>query len=118
MYLNRSNGSLGPAQLEGVEIRFASSADAAELERLRQLDSSSPLDGAGLVATVDGQLLAAISTSGKVIADPFRRTAEIVELLRLRARQLGEHELPGQEETFVGRSRRTALSLRLRQAAR
>jgi hypothetical protein len=40
-----------------------------------------------LVAIRDGVLEAAISlTSGAVVADPFRRTAATVELLRLAAR--------------------------------
>lgn len=118
MYFNRSNGHLRTASLENVEIRFASPGDTVELERLRQLDSASPLDGFGLVAEVNGRLLAAISTSGTVIADPFRRTAEVVDLLRLRARQLSEHELPGQEQGFAARSLAPARSLHPSQASR
>jgi hypothetical protein len=113
MYLNRSNGNSESASLDGVEIRLASPADAAELERLRQLDSHRGLDGVALVAEVGGRLLAAISASGEVIADPFRRTSEAVELLRLRARQLAEHQLARAADRSAATPRRPAASLRL-----
>jgi hypothetical protein len=42
-----------------------------------------------LLAEVDGQLLAALALSdGSVVADPFHRTADLIELLRARAHQL------------------------------
>jgi 3-dehydroquinate dehydratase len=42
-----------------------------------------------LVRSGDGHLVAAISTTtGVAIADPFQRTAEIVDMLRLRLSQL------------------------------
>jgi hypothetical protein len=42
-----------------------------------------------LVRSGDGHLVAAISTTtSEAIADPFRRTAEIVEMLRVRLTQL------------------------------
>jgi hypothetical protein len=56
------------------------------------------------VAEVDGNIHAAISLSdGRAIADPFRHTAELVDLLKMRAAQLtqpaeprttGRHILP------------------------
>jgi hypothetical protein len=117
MYLNRSNDSVESGSLERVEIRPTSPTDADELERLRQLDSHPALGGVALVAEVEGRLLAAISASGEVIADPFRRTAEAVELLRLRARQLGRHDRSAANHVFATRTRRLAASLRLHQAA-
>ena len=65
-------------------IRQATQADTAELERLAQLDSSRLSEGAQYaVAEVDGTIVAAVATStGRAIADPFRRTAELVEILR------------------------------------
>jgi len=72
-----------------VTLRCAEAADAAALKRLAQLDSSPPLSGPVLVADRDGELLAAIALDdGRVIADPFRPTAALVELLRARERQL------------------------------
>lgn len=49
-----------------------------------------------LLAEVEGTTVAAISLmDGHVVADPFEWTAEIVELLRLRAAQLdGRGPLP------------------------
>jgi hypothetical protein len=59
------------------------------LARLAALDSAPPLRGQALVADRNGRLLAAVSLDdGRAVADPFERTAEAVELLRLRARQV------------------------------
>ena len=71
-----------------VTIRSATVADAAALVRLAALDSSVvPADP--IVAFADGELVAAISArDGAVIADPFVRTLDTVELLRRRARQV------------------------------
>jgi hypothetical protein len=42
------------------------------------------------VAFVDGEPWAALSLDdGKIVADPFRRSASVAELLRVRARHLG-----------------------------
>jgi hypothetical protein len=81
-------------------IRPASAHDHAELERLAQLDSARPLladdpefrsrnSGLILVGTVGDELRAAYSIiERRAIANPFRRTAELVELLEVRAKQL------------------------------
>jgi hypothetical protein len=58
-------------------------AEAATVRRLAYLDSSRPLRGDVLVALVDDCPVAAVSLSdGRVVADPFERTADVVELLR------------------------------------
>lgn len=73
-----------------LTIRRARPGDAAALRRLAELDSSRPPAGEALLAELDGRPVAAIElASERVIADPFRPTAEVVELLRLRARRLG-----------------------------
>ncbi len=52
---------------------------------LAQLDSARPLTGPSLVAENDGRLVAAVSLhDGRVVADPFTPTADVVEMLRLR----------------------------------
>ena len=57
---------------------------------LAALDSSYAPAGDALVVEVGGELRAALFlSSGHVIADPFQRTAELVSMLRVRARQLG-----------------------------
>ena len=67
----------------------ATPADQPSLERLAELDSSTPPAQPVLLAEVDGVLLGALGlTDGSVIADPFRHTADLVALLRARARQL------------------------------
>ncbi|MEA2295380.1 MAG: hypothetical protein QOE86_3019 [Solirubrobacteraceae bacterium] len=66
-----------------ITIRSARDADADALVRLAALDSSRVPGGDLLVAEVDGELVAAASDAG-VIADPFRPTADVVQLLRLR----------------------------------
>jgi len=69
-----------------IIIRSPRIEEAFAVRRLAYLDSRRPLRGEVLVAFVDGEPLAAISLAdGAVVADPFRRTADVVELLRLRA---------------------------------
>jgi hypothetical protein len=69
-----------------VELRRASAADAAGLERLAQLDSARVPGGDLLVAAAGGELLAALSlATGEAIADPFVGTAHIVQALRAHA---------------------------------
>jgi hypothetical protein len=67
-----------------VVIRAARGSDGAALADLARLDSQRPLAGEALVAEQDGAVVAALA-GDRVIADPFRRTADVVELLRLRA---------------------------------
>jgi hypothetical protein len=72
-----------------MTIRYASDRDARDLARLAALDSSKVPAGALLVAEVDGELWAAVAIGrGAAIADPFRPSGPVVELLRARARQL------------------------------
>jgi len=67
-----------------LTIRPADLADLAGLDRLAALDSASPPTGDVIVAEVGGELWAAVEIdSGAAIADPFRPSGELVELLRL-----------------------------------
>jgi|1186.fasta_scaffold627490_2 hypothetical protein len=70
-----------------LKLRGATVSDAADLYRVARLDSQpSPPAGRLVVAIDDDVLVAAVAVeSGAVIADPFRSTAPIVALLRLRA---------------------------------
>jgi hypothetical protein len=69
-----------------LTIRPADLADLAGLDRLAELDSAYPPTGDTLVAEVGGELWAAIEIdTGATIADPFRPSGELVELLRLHA---------------------------------
>jgi hypothetical protein len=70
-----------------LTIRRADLADLAALDRLAALDSTTAPTGDVLVAEVAGELWAALElASGTVIADPFRPSGELVELLQLHAR--------------------------------
>jgi hypothetical protein len=64
-----------------VVIRAARGSDGEALERLARLDSQRPLTGDVLLVEQDGELVAALAAD-RVIADPFRPTADIVALLR------------------------------------
>jgi hypothetical protein len=62
-------------------------------EKLAELDSQRPLTGPALVGEIDGRPAAAISLAdGRVVADPFQPTGQLVAQLRMRARAMEEHE--------------------------
>ena len=70
-----------------LTIRRAGPEDEQTLHALAIIDSALPLTGDVVVAQHDGAVIAAISLEdGQVIADPFRPTADTVEILRLCAR--------------------------------
>jgi hypothetical protein len=63
--------------------------DRAALVSLAERDSSAAPAGPVLGLEIEGSLLAAVSLStGEAIADPFARTAELRQLLELRAVQV------------------------------
>jgi hypothetical protein len=69
-----------------VTLRLAGDGDAAALRRVAELDSQPLPPGPFLVAERAGAVDAAVSLStGALIADPFRRTAEVAALLRCHA---------------------------------
>jgi hypothetical protein len=71
-----------------VTIRRSTEQDTAALRNLAELDSRHPPAGEALLAFVAGELHAALPLDGEpALADPFRRTAALVELLSLRAAQ-------------------------------
>jgi hypothetical protein len=67
-------------------VRFATDDDRGELSRLAVLDSTVALAYPVLVGEAGGVLVAARSLAdGRVAADPFKPTADVVELLKVRA---------------------------------
>jgi hypothetical protein len=79
-----------------LTVRIGGGDDLPALWRLAELDSAAAPQPPVLIAELGDQPVAALSLEdGSVIADPFTPTIDVVELLRLRARQLrGEDELP------------------------
>jgi hypothetical protein len=76
-------------QRRSVLIRKATWTDRAALTRLAELDSAEIPVAPILLAFVHRDLRAALSLrDGAIVADPFHRTAEVVELLTLHAEQL------------------------------
>jgi hypothetical protein len=74
---------------ERLVLRRSSAEDAPALARLARLDSAPRPRGDMLVAEVDEKIVAAVPfDGGRAIADPFRPTADIVELLQARAELL------------------------------
>ena len=94
MYEEHQNDSKGnPMTDTTLTIRRAIAADAGALARLAALDSASPPTGEALLAEVDDELWAAVEIeSGTAIADPFRPSGDLVELVRLRASLAGGPE--------------------------
>ena len=90
-FWDRDSGTkLGPGGPPGwriaVTLRIAGAADAPALERLAQLDTRALPPGPHLVAEREGRIDAALSlSSSELVADPFRRTAELGALLRCQA---------------------------------
>jgi hypothetical protein len=72
-----------------IVLRPALPADADALSLLAQLVDRHVPAAPVLVATSDGEVVAALSTAtGDVVTDPFRATSDLVALLRLRSSQL------------------------------
>jgi hypothetical protein len=86
LYGHQNGGHMHAA----ITIRYAQTEDGFALARLAALDDHPPLRRDALLGFVDGELKAAVAVDGEAIADPFDHTAELVELLRLRANQRGE----------------------------
>lgn len=73
-----------------ITIRAAHADDSRSIARIAGRDSRRVPQGRLLVAVVGADIRAAISLDdGATVADPFHRTAELVEMLRLRSRAVG-----------------------------
>jgi hypothetical protein len=86
-------------------VRRARPSDDPALAALAALDSARPLTGMRIVGEVDGQIVAAVSLhDGRVVADPFEPTADVVEVLRL-------HTAGARSDAARARLRRPRLTL-------
>jgi hypothetical protein len=96
-----------------IAIRAAHDDEAGTVLRLAALDSAPAPRGDVLLAVVDGEPVAAVSLhDGRVVADPFRRTDDVVALLRLRASMVLEAQDEPRRRPQRPRARLAALSLR------
>lgn len=74
-----------------LSIRLVGPEDARTLARLAALDNRKLPRGAVLLAEIDGVPAAAIGLrDGRLVANPFQRTAEVAALLRTRRDQLNQ----------------------------
>ncbi len=72
-----------------ISIRLAGARDVDDLGTLAALAESTPLEGDVLIAEADGELWAAVQLSdGRTIADPFRPTWSLRQLLLTRRSSL------------------------------
>jgi hypothetical protein len=79
-----------PAE-ESVALRLCSVHDDDALERLALLEGRPSPRGRFVLAEVDGEIVAALPLrGGEALTDPFRPTAHLLPLLRLRAAQLDD----------------------------
>ena len=70
-------------------LRRSTAEDEPALARLARLDSALRPQGEMLVAEVEDEIVAAVPLAGgPAIADPFRPTADIVELLHVRSERI------------------------------
>jgi hypothetical protein len=78
-----------------LTIRRATAEDALAVRRLAALDSAFPPSGEVLLAETGGELWAALSIdTGAAVADPFRPSGDLVDLLRFRAGRIGARSQP------------------------
>jgi hypothetical protein len=78
-----------PDPYPAVTVRLARNTDAEAVIRLSELDGRRVPPAPVLVAEVGGDLLAARSLKdGAAVADPFRPTGHLAELLELRSAHL------------------------------
>jgi hypothetical protein len=86
-----------------ITIRRSTTGDAPAVARIAALDSGHAPEGDAMLAFVGGELRAVLPLDGgRALADPFHRTAELVELLRYsvergrapRKRRVGLGRLP------------------------
>src|SRR4051794_26128421 len=77
------------AQGDGLTVRAATLRDGEAVRVLAALEGVAMPKGPMLIVEVGHEVVAALPLDGGgALADPFRRTAHLVELLELRAKQL------------------------------
>jgi hypothetical protein len=115
--LRRAAEEASPRPVENlavpITIRLARPPDASALATLAALDSARVLSPPVLIAEAAGEARAAVSLyDGAAIADPFKPTAGMLQLLHARAAQLRGHYPVQRRHLFrvLGRWRKRALA--------
>ena len=86
---NRRTELPAGAELARVTIRPAGATDERDIARLSDLDERHVPTGYVLVAELDESIIAAMPLDGgHTVTDPLRSTADVIELLEVRSRQL------------------------------
>ena len=86
---SKSSSSSRSGGYDRVAVRLAGPEDEAAMAHVAALDSSALAGGPHLIAEADGDVIAALAIrSGQAVADPFRWTADVIELMKVRAAQL------------------------------
>jgi hypothetical protein len=86
---SKSLTSARPRGYRSVVVRVARPEDDAAIRRVAALDSKEIPEGVKLVAEADAEIIAALPIGGgESVADPFRWTADVVALMKMRAAQL------------------------------
>jgi hypothetical protein len=84
------------AETSEIELRLCRASDDPALDRIAALAERPVPFGRLVVALVDGSLVAALPLGGGcTLRDPFTKTAHLIPLLELRARQLRQREPRG-----------------------
>ena len=92
-----------------ITVRLADHTDSRALLYLAALDSAQVPAGALVLAESDGEIVAAVPVNGgRAIADPFRGTAALVEMLELRAAQMRRSTERGTLHSITERVRSVA----------
>lgn len=83
-----------PVDQRSIAIRLCRVGDNEALERLAQLEGRNLPNGSFVIGEVDGEVVAAwpLDEDAPALADPFRRTEQLVSLLALRVAQLRRAE--------------------------
>jgi hypothetical protein len=109
-------GAAKPTNVEAemgneITIRRSTRADLEKVAQLAALDSRQAPAGEMLLAFEDDELRVALGIqSGYAVADPFRHTADLVALLRMRATAVEQSN--GRRSLWRRRPRRRGLRLR------
>jgi hypothetical protein len=94
-----------------ISIRGAAPSDSRTVMRLAALDSAPVPLGPVLLAEVDGEPKAALALrDGRVVADPFARTAELVQLLQVHAAAVEQADAERTATRSFGMARRFGLA--------